>query len=609
MINFRDIEVVISAKYSFVGIQIDDSKVYFFLPKGFEDSKSNLSSFQEKRDLFFLFFRIFNKFEDILKNKRSDLENSSSDRDGIREYNQGASLEVCLADETAFIYNKLSSINGILEQYDELKILDLKSKLAKKDFNQYHLIHKHIHNAIFLPDNSAFIDLATLPSKNIEFESTDIIGIYCYIAYEIKQQIDQYVSDEIGSIVNYFKSKYIGFDLALFDESDFDIVIDLLKICLEKIHSNTTFKDPDYWNFYDAVESFLYGNLIDDHDGKVWGIDNFHSVWESMCITSALNKANLHNIVYLDPTFVSVESISKLSNIRKRIQINDMSINGRNLFPDLVVLKTPEEKIRARKYILRKDNWDDFHFKTTFNCDQLSSEEKQLKIASLGQSVDIHTISYLYNLSEDSTSTSRIEINKPLSNEFYSFWPFNKDDLGVDYISDLHYFRHIFYVCYLEGMHSFEEFHSKFLEPLGISDYRFNRSTYHRPGNVLCQSLWRDVHTFDDLATQYSEFVFCMQNYGFEVSLNIVDAKYNFASYFLSPDDIEEVKSKDIRKQFVYEYLVKSAIGKSSNYKNLSIDSEFWLPTLGEEKVLEFMDGFLSIKKLNFIEISKSYLS
>ncbi|MEM6736844.1 MAG: hypothetical protein AAF620_12340 [Bacteroidota bacterium] len=591
-----------------MGIQVDNSKAYFFLPKGFEDSKSNLSSFQEKRDLFFLFFRIFNKFEDTLKYKKSKLGSSSSDRDGIREYNQGASLEVSLADEAIFIYNKLSSINLILEQYDELKILDLKRKLTKKDFNQYHLIHKHIHNAIFLPDNSAFIDLANLPDKNIEFESTDIIGIYCYIAYEIKRQIHQYVPDEIISVVNQFKSKYIGFDLVLFDESDFDIVNDLLKTCLEKIHSNTTFKDPDYWNFYDAVESFLYGNLIDDHNGKVWGIDNFHSVWEAMCITYALNKTSPHNILYLDSSFISVDLLSKLNSVEKRIQIDDLSINGRRLFPDLIVLKTPEEKVKERRYVLRKDKWDDFHFKTTFNCDQLISEEKYLKIAYLGQSTYVHTIE---KISEDSNLNSSIEINKPLSNEFYSFWIFEKDNLSIDYISDLHYLRHIFYVCYLEGMHSFREFFSGFLEPLGIRDYEFNRSVYHRPENVLYQSLWRDIPTFDDLAKQYTEFVFYMQNYGFELSINIIDAKYNFANYFLSPDNIELVKSKDVRKQFVYEYLIKSALDKdeSSNFKNSNINSQFWLPTLGEEKVIEFMDDFLSIKKMNFLEMAKTYLS
>ena len=63
-----------------------------------------------------------------------------------------------------------------------------------------------------------------------------------------------------------------------------------------------TEKDDDYWMIYEAIETFLYGELdmsCTNEDGIFWGINNFYQVWEDMCNTWAFKEEGF-NILYAD---------------------------------------------------------------------------------------------------------------------------------------------------------------------------------------------------------------------------------------------------------------------------------------------------------------------
>jgi hypothetical protein len=90
----------------------------------------------------------------------------------------------------------------------------------------------------------------------------------------------------------------------LFNEETFEITLSTLKDILGDIDKLTAYKDDDYWRLYEAIETFLYGELDMEsphEDGTFWGISNFSSVWEDMCSTYAFAT---FNVVYADTNII-----------------------------------------------------------------------------------------------------------------------------------------------------------------------------------------------------------------------------------------------------------------------------------------------------------------
>ncbi|MDJ0729177.1 MAG: hypothetical protein QNJ33_04215 [Crocosphaera sp.] len=147
MINFNQLKLTVDNKYSFVGIEKKDNQLYFYLPKGFEDKLEEIENFDEKRKLFFLFYRIFYKFKTICLEKGYLDENSKltkSDRDGIINNKSGSDIIENEAEENIF-YSKLTSIDTILAKYNEPKILSLVYRTSKSEILDYSQSYKFLH--------------------------------------------------------------------------------------------------------------------------------------------------------------------------------------------------------------------------------------------------------------------------------------------------------------------------------------------------------------------------------------------------------------------------------------------------------------------------------
>ncbi len=183
MINFNQLKLTVDDVYSFVGIEKKNNQLYFYLPKGFENKLEEIETFDEKRKLFFLFYRIFHQFKTICLEKGYLDENSKilkSDRDGIIDNNLGSDIIENEAEENIF-YSKLTSIDTILETYNEPKILSLVYRTSKSEILDYSQSYKFLHRAIFLPNNAAYVDYMDLPRKQVQFQSTDLVAMYCYL--------------------------------------------------------------------------------------------------------------------------------------------------------------------------------------------------------------------------------------------------------------------------------------------------------------------------------------------------------------------------------------------------------------------------------------------
>ncbi len=322
VLNFAEISLTVGEKEvgetSFVGIRPlkDGSGSEFCLPNGFDkfkeefDNDNSSEKFNRVRDLFFLMYRVLRKFEqDNLGNGRFKTKDTNSNKTQDKTMlSQGGKTLEPEDDEDGndcILYSKITQIETILEAYDELAIYSIQKRIRRTEEIDYSQIHKYLDRAIYLDyseeDHVIHIESMDLPRLTIHYESTDIIKLYCFILYAIIEQLQEDVPEkvltrtqEIRFLAEQFRDEYLTHDQSLFDADSYEETILILKEVFDNIDRNTHYKDPDYWQFYEAIETFLYGSLnSDSNDGEFWGIEGqqgFSYVWEDMCQTYFFKK-------------------------------------------------------------------------------------------------------------------------------------------------------------------------------------------------------------------------------------------------------------------------------------------------------------------------------
>lgn len=601
MMNFDELELVVSENYSFVGIKKESNTLFFFLPKGFDGSIFSLNTFTAKRDLFFLFYKILDVFKNICAQK-GYLEEPNQvgiqDRDGVINHASGARLRREDEETENILYSKLDMIGHLINAYDEPKILSLVYRLGKNDRFDVSKIHRHLHQAIYLKNNAAYIDEVLIPRRAVQFESADIVAMYCYLYYEIKQQLAEEINAEISALAERFRQRYLRPGDSIFDEKSYEQVLDTLKDALATIDHNTALKDIDYWQYYEAIELFIYGTWDQAEEGEIWGIKNFHSVWESMCLSYLVDTSDPHQLLQIDSTYLHPQALIKLEGSIKTLDVsNTFLFNGFALEPDAVIMTLPSEQLKQpNKYTICADkNWNDFDYQTRFK-----SDDNWIRIAYAGQGKDIHTAEALF---EDYRSNQELIIDSRLPSKYYSYWKVK--ELDLECLHKLCYLNHFFYLALEKGVKSWDEFQGSILKPLDI--------TFVVKTNVFSASLFR-YHAREEVKQDFEEFIRQAAVLTAD-SIKIVDVKYMSQKYLRDKNRVKEIKERSIRKQFLYEYLLQKMLEKEcSIYREIAINSVFWIPgcRLDNAGIIEaaptFMDGFIELQDINFLELARSYL-
>jgi hypothetical protein len=294
---------------NFVGIRKSASGdgYEFCLPNGFENFPDG--DFDAVRDFFFKMYRTFRKFErDNIGTKRFEKNNPEFQQDQDQTTLSGGGISMQTEDgEDCVLYSKIKMIERVLEAYDDLAINSIQKKVRRSEEIDYSQIHKYLDRAIYLDKDVIYIDAMDLPRPTVRYESTDIVNLYCYILDEIVQQLDGDVPDNIQAriqdirfLAQHFQDDYLTSNQSIFDKDTFGETISILKEALDNIDKNTYYKDADYWGLYEAIETFLYGEITpNQNDGEFWGIRGFSYVWEDMCSTYFF-KEYLDHICYAD---------------------------------------------------------------------------------------------------------------------------------------------------------------------------------------------------------------------------------------------------------------------------------------------------------------------
>jgi hypothetical protein len=450
-----------------------------------------------------------------------------------------------------------------------------------------------------------------LPRQQVRFESTDIVSLYCYLVREVKLQLGDTISSEIGVLAENFSHRYLGAEDNLFSEKSYESVIESLKDALDLIDQRTPLKDSDYCEFHDAIEQFLYGEWRNNQDGEIWGINNFYSVWESACLSFILKYMPTENILYFDQRFVENQIIRRFfPNGKNETFSRDFSVNGKKLVPDLVISPSFESlDNHGSSCRLVRDNWDDHNYLTTFAWIHKDVTHK-IHIAYLGQNEEDHTFNALSRICK--LNSGDLVIDSPLPSNYYSYWNISLEDkrqiLIDDHWSAMKFLNHIFYFAACKKLHTFRAFEDEINKRLDISMSRH----IPQPTNVFSRSMFRNVSS----ASLESEFNIFLEIFsGFIASTSefeIIDFKYLEDAYLRDAANIGSLKRRSVRKQFTYEYLLNEKLKANHPSGEVEIKSSFWIPSTRFEQLIckdvpPYLDGYLEITHVNIRTILENY--
>ncbi|GAB1543600.1 hypothetical protein NUACC21_62750 [Scytonema sp. NUACC21] len=331
-----------------------------------------------------------------------------------------------------------------------------------------------------------------------------------------------------------------------------------------------------------------------------------------MCLTHLVRVTNPSLLLYLDARYLHSRTLERAESSAKVINLsNALQINGSQLIPDAIVLASVDSQIQAEKTytVSSYTKWNDYGYQTIIT----GIDIEEPKVGYIGQSFD-HAIEKLQKLYQKD-KRGRLIIDARLPNNFYSFWKIS-EQFDSDYLHKMCYFNHIFYLALEKHITDWNKFNQEILQPLGIIfGLRYNDPT----GNVFTHSLLRyyciDRNGSKDIKNQFDNFIQQVFNQ-YEEFFDAIDIKYLTFEYLCDRNNIEDIKRRSVRKQFVYEHLLQKTLErKHERFSNPSIRSSFWLPSYRPSKsdLLEegatFMDSYIQLKNVNFMMLAESYLA
>jgi hypothetical protein len=260
---------------SFVGVRRNGAgSPHFVLPPGFDSFP--VSDPEAVSKYFFGLFRALRLFRDFYRRDDSFAESDFGGEGGIQ-------IDV-KRSEPAMLYSKIQVLEEVIDRFDELRIHNVLYRNRRTEEVDYSQIHRYLDQAIYQND-IPYVEEMRLPKPAIELDTTALVRMFCFIYVEIASRIGTDISPEVEAEAARFKSRRLSPDSVLFQAVEtHNRTVDQLKRILDEIDREVAHKGADYWYFFEAVETFLYGRLDENSEGISWGITQFAYVWEDMCM-------------------------------------------------------------------------------------------------------------------------------------------------------------------------------------------------------------------------------------------------------------------------------------------------------------------------------------
>jgi hypothetical protein len=330
--------------FSFVGVRTNplDRTAEFWLPQGFQSFPEG--DYAATVRTFFMLYRVMRTFAE----RWSLREINRTEREPLDVRDVGFTMG-SREEAPVLSFSKLSLLERVLSSFDELVISSILSKNARREPETFEQLSRYMHQATYLPDDVIYIE--QLPGERREHHhvATDLIGIFCYIYAQLNAWMRD--PEDLPATVRLhasaFAEKYLPVNSGLFVEDSFEATIAILKDTLTNIERSTPYKDEDYWQVFNAVDLFLYGDtdFNSEHDGVLWGMSDYHPVWEDICQVFCYHEfivAHQHRALFMDsPRFantrINYRSVySGFEGEEENPFFFEMNGHRRHLYPDFV---------------------------------------------------------------------------------------------------------------------------------------------------------------------------------------------------------------------------------------------------------------------------------
>jgi hypothetical protein len=627
MIDFGEIDVVGANDedeiYSFVGIQDKQLR----LPKGCEDWVRQIRSasdarerFVAVRDAFLLLFRVLKQYREA-HNKAL-----ANDRDSA-QVKAGAGRELLAGTEAQEViyYRHLDFLDCILDAFDEQGILSLVQRVGNTERIDYDKMHRHLHRATFLDDDTGVIDDMSLPRAQVAIAPVEIAQLFCFVLVEVKTLLGERdtLSPEIRALGEQFFERHLMPGDSLFAPEAWTHVRSILAERLELIDHHTPVKDEDYHVLHTALTHFLNGNSLPSDGGPQWGISSFAPVWEDICLRYALAQ-KVASLAACDTTSLRDDTArlpSSLTAVQtlplpggKELRLNAIpalagafEINGRKLFPDCVLVERDLDRFKEVMYAryglstlsdiaMTASSRVDPVFLTAWKDIKSTKGPTQRPAAAVldaliknGTATDPLTGFYL--------GRSIAGAYEPYTGERGVIF----DRIITDGKSDELHLNLMLGVIW-------ETYFDKYDNLRGAAKLTYRQSL----GGYRSVITWMGQHPDNEVSRMHADLKHALAVANKEVAraCRVIDFKYFSAPYF--DGNGESLRSRSVRKQFVYEYLVDQALGDDH-----AVSSAFWIPGWSADAASAivrqtnsvFMGGSVPLCHLNLAHLLKTYIA
>ena len=582
---------------SFVGIRRNKkSELVFRLPKGFENFPEN--DFEETKKLFFRMYRTFRKFEN--DNNSLQTDKFSAGKDNIEIKGNGYRFKD-KEDNDVVLYSKISLIDNLLETYQDLALDAIERQTGRNEEIDYSKIDKYLHKAIYLDKDVIHIDEMELPRHYLQYQSTTLIDLFCFILHEIEVEMEQESNKRVKESANHFKELHLTSEQSLFNEETFEVTIFCLKDALDNINKVTAYKDGEYWQLYEAIESFLYGELDmenPEEEGIFWGISNFNQIWEDMCTTYWFGSSSeLANSISVDKGEDYTPLYADSNIMFNGEPISNCSFGGHKIFLDYEFKNNFSIEFRSKKRWMRPD----------FIYNYIKNKDKSEYIIHVTNNMGVN----LKN--KKPTCDFTFKLNKKKEIEKYNIF--------IEYIKCFVDIENRVNKSYkIEPSSSSTIFLLNDIKPL---DKYFKNSSYNDNDNS--KVYLKKINPYEH---KLKSFPLCedkLKNKIFKL-LEFIDPKhlYNIIDWkYMNVDDFscrnigKKKIDTDITKQLCYEWVLNPFA--SNDFNSVKVYSQFYIPCFVEgDRDGEFVisknlyprlkESGIRIFKVNFQKIQKNYL-
>jgi hypothetical protein len=268
-----------SGKDNRVGLELGPEKCILYLPIGFP-----IPTTDKKKEAYFLLRGCFSAYGALQEGKIKPPPAPQQERQNLQQVpTSGRATKEMERAEAQEGFQPLDGLSRLLNLYDEPRIRSMVWRWGLVKELDWGCFDRYLGHALFDDDGRVYIPEGPGASRGAGRTATEIIGLYAFLMKEILPGLwempEEHLDPDLLTLADAFSRRYLSADGGLFENEDLG---DELRKALELIDQRTAMKEPDYFDFYDAIHDFLYEGQK-EKNSYAWGAP-FYDVWEALCL-------------------------------------------------------------------------------------------------------------------------------------------------------------------------------------------------------------------------------------------------------------------------------------------------------------------------------------